>query len=36
VRERVWRSRNTGQGSTGAKHDPEARTNDDTLVVEIP
>ena len=35
VRERVWRSRNTGQGSTGARG-PKVRTNDDAPVVEIP
>ena len=35
VRERVWRSRNTGQGSTGARG-PKVRTNDDAAAVEIP
>ena len=35
VREGVWRSRNTGQGSSRTKHGPEARADRGPMVVEV-
>ena len=35
VREALWRSRNTEQGSSPAKHGPEARADRGAMTVEI-